>query len=341
MMETSPKVSIIVAVFNAEKTIHSLLDSIERQKNSGIEIVFVDDGSTDKTGVILEEFISKESDCRCNLVHQKNQGAAAARNVAIDLAQGTWLAFADADDSFCENGLNLIIDHLSEGMDILGWDWLNDNNGKVRRMYQADYATPVEALTNLMGGTMKWNLWLFAVRRKLVNDFNIRFIDGADMGEDMTFILKSFASAQSVRQIHQPVYRYNACNPFSISARMDDRRRKEVTVNLNAAEEFLLQSPYADLCTEYLPYLKLYIKRPLLIGTSKPDYKLWASWFHEVNEYATKNHKLPLRTRILQWLASKQLWSLVFLYNIIVYRILYRFVEIKDRKQSNHSSHSY
>lgn len=177
---------------------------------------------------------------------------------------------------------------------------------------------------------MKWNLWLYTVRRELVDTNSISFVSGADMGEDMAFILKAFSCAKTVKQIHQPLYAYNASNPASISNRMDQRRRNEVTLNLHSAEEFLLQSPYADLFKEYLPHLKLFIKLPLLIGYSKEAYETWYAWFPEANAFAMKNHSLPLRTRLLQWFASKRIWWMVRLYNGIVYGLMYRFLQTRN-----------
>ena len=194
---------------------------------------------------------------------------------------------------------------------------------KVRQMCQADFANPGEALENLMNGTMKWNLWLFAVRRDLVVRNGIRFIPGADMGEDMQFMLKAFACAKEVRQLHMPLYQYNACNPASISAQMNERRRGEVSSNLESAVGFLMQSKYRQLCEDRLPHLQLYIKRPLLVSRSREDYEIWYSWFQESNIYATSNKSLPFYTRLMQGMAAKRRWFLLKVYNILMYKILY------------------
>ena len=206
---------------------------------------------------------------------------------------------------------------VESDVDIVGWDWQNESDGKVRRFKQADYSDSEGALRNLMGGTMKWNLWLFAVKRRLVVDNNIRFLSGTDMGEDMSFMLRAFACATSVSQIHEVLYEYNAANPTSISRQLSPKRQSEVSDNLQVAEKFLMASPYKKMCKEYLPHLKLYIKRPLLIGFSKDDYRQWYNWFPEANTFAFKNKALPLWTRTLQWFASKRMWSCLFIYNLL------------------------
>jgi glycosyltransferase involved in cell wall biosynthesis len=321
------KISVILPVYNASETLPVSLESLRKQGNPEIEVVFVNDGSTDGTSSLLKQFISEEKEIVCQLIEQINLGAAAARNAAIDHARGEWLVFLDADDSFCDQAFRILQHELTDDLDILGWDWFTVDGVKTRRLSQADYATAKEALVNLMGGTMKWNLWLYAIRREVIDNHGIRFVAGADMGEDMAFMLKVFACAKKVRQIHQPLYRYNASNPASISARMDERRRNEVSLNLESAERFFDHGAYSDLFKEYLPHLKLFIKLPLLIGYSTDNYRLWYSWFMEANTFAFRNKDLPFRTRLLQWLASQRMWGCVRAYNLIVYGILYRFLQ--------------
>ena len=316
------KLSIIMPVYNAELTLERTLQSISGQLNPEVELVVVDDGSTDSTPVLLTSF-AKIAGNSAIVLRQANAGAAAARNTAIDHAKGEYLAFIDADDRFLNTALATILGELTDGLDILGWDWISINEGKSRRFRQANYSTTDDALKNLMGGTMKWNLWLFAVKRSLVMDNGIRFLDGADMGEDMAFMLKCFACAGSARQIHDALYEYNASNPASISQQMNPRRRDEVSRNLESVHVYFNGKKHESLFLQYLPHLKLYIKLPLLISLSKEDYKIWYDWFLESNAYAMGNPALPFRTRLLQWLASKRLWGLVNCYNLM-YRLVIR-----------------
>lgn len=314
------RLSIIIPVFNAEKTIGITLRGILGQLPSVAEVIVVDDGSTDSTPKILAD-IASNNNARIQLIRQNNAGAAAARNTAIEHASGDYLAFADADDRFLEGAMDTILKEVESGYDIVGWDWQTVCEGRVRHFRQADYSDAEGALRNLMGGTMKWNLWLFAVRRRMVVDNNLRFFPGADMGEDMGFMLRAFACSKRVRQIHNELYEYCAPGPDSISRQLDEKRREEVAANLSLAESFLKTSSYAELCMTYLPYLKLYIKRPLLIGKAEDNYNLWYDWLPESNAFACKNKALPFHTRFLQWAASKRLWGVVKFYNYLFDRI--------------------
>ena len=320
------KISIIMPVYNAEKTIRESLDSIQEQSFRDFDIVFIDDCSTDGTSAILEGF-QKDSGIPCRIVRQeKNGGVAAARNRGLQEAAGEFLAFVDADDKIEPRALELAIAAVQEDTDIIGWDWTLGFEKIGRHMRQADYGTPLEAIKNLTGGTMRWNLWLFMIRRDLVIRNGIRFIDGANMGEDMMFVLKAFQYAHGTVQIHEPLYRYNAVNTASISKQFDTIRRKEVETNVLEAERSLRDSEYVSQLGDSVQFLKLYLKLPLLISDTRSDYELWYNWFPESNAFAMKNKALPLRTRLLQGMAAKRLWWGVRMYYLCVYKFIYGII---------------
>lgn len=318
------RVSVIVPVYNAAKTLQASLDSIKAQTFRDFEVVFADDGSTDGTRQIIELF-AQNSGIPCKILHQeRNSGVAAARNRALDAADGEFVAFVDADDAIAPQALERAIAAVSApDVDIVGWDWTLGFETNGRYMRQADYTTPLDAIKALMGGTMRWNLWLFLTRRSLLQDNGIRFIDGADMGEDMMLMLKAFLHARKVAQIHESLYSYNAVSTSSISRQFSERRRAEVTRNVAEVERAISASSHCKELGEYINHLKLYIKLPLLISAEKENYLLWYGWFNESNAYACANKQLPLRTRMLQWLAAHRCWVGVRLYYVLVYKFVY------------------
>lgn len=318
-------ISVIIPFYNAGKTLRRSLDSLQEQQFRDFEVVLIDDGSTDGSPDIAESFI-RESRLPGRLIHQENKGVSEARNTGIDAAQGTYLAFLDADDILDPRALELAATSISQEVDIIGWDWTLQLATNGRYMRQADYQTPLDALKNLLGGTMRWNLWLFLIKKELLVSNGIRFIKGADIGEDMMVIIKAFASAKEVRQIHTSLYYYNAVNESSISKRWDERKKAGTETNVRAVESCILASRYADDLKDCIPFLKLFVKLPLLISPDRTSYEAWYHWFPEANGFATANKRLPFYTRFLQWMAARRCWTGVKLYYYLVNRIVYGII---------------
>lgn len=107
-----PRISVIVPAYQVEKYIYRCVDSILAQTFTDLELILVDDGSTDKSGVICDEYAVKDG--RVRVIHQKNGGAAAARNVGIDAAQGEYLAFCDSDDVVSAMWLQRLVEFAGE-----------------------------------------------------------------------------------------------------------------------------------------------------------------------------------------------------------------------------------
>ena len=102
-MSNNPKVSVIIPVYNTEKYLRECLDSVVNQTLKDIEIICIDDGSTDNSLSILNEYA--EHDDRFTIITQENQGAGAARNKGMEVAKGEYLYFLDSDDYICINAI--------------------------------------------------------------------------------------------------------------------------------------------------------------------------------------------------------------------------------------------
>ena len=96
--------SVIVPIYNVENYLPECIDSVIHQAGLRLEIILVDDGSTDRSGVIADQYAQKDN--RIKVIHQKNKGVSAARNVGIDIVQGKYIAFVDSDDLIKEDSLS-------------------------------------------------------------------------------------------------------------------------------------------------------------------------------------------------------------------------------------------
>ena len=122
MTQVSPLVSIIVPVYNAEKYLRYCVDSILRQSYEHLEIILVDDGATDSSPMILDEY--QRRDNRVRVTHQTNGGIAKAQNAGLDAAHGDYIAFADNDDILDRRNIELLLHALiSTGADMSKARW--------------------------------------------------------------------------------------------------------------------------------------------------------------------------------------------------------------------------
>ena len=168
---TQPLVSMIVPVYNVAPYLREALDSVVSQTYRNLEILIVDDGSTDGSGAICEEY---RQDDRVRVIHQENRGLSGARNTGLNLMNGDIAAFLDSDDYLYPNMVEIMVDTMVRtGADIVicDFEWNNKASGLVRKSYSS-----VEALKVLISGRMELAVWNKIYRREIWE--NIRFPEG-------------------------------------------------------------------------------------------------------------------------------------------------------------------
>ncbi|MCI1684046.1 MAG: glycosyltransferase [Bacteroides sp.] len=329
MKEMQSVVSVIIPVYNAIATLPDCIDSLLTQTYQHLELIFVDDCSTDGGGVMINHYLRKHLLATIPLTikllqHTTNRGVAAARNTGLEHATGEYIYYVDADDWVDPNALECLVNEAKQtDADIVGHEWYLSFNKKERRMRQPGFSNSREALMLMMSGVMRWNLWLFLVRRSLYQVNQIRFIEGIDMGEDLMVMIKLFVYANKVTILHIPFYHYGQSNLTSLTKICSEERLQQVTASVLEVERTLSSPNWADMLSPYLYFLKLNIKLPLLITNDVLLYKRWVDWFPESNAYVMCNKHLPWRTRLLQWMAVKRYFILVKLYYQCVIKVVY------------------
>lgn len=317
------KASVIIPVYNAERKLPKCLASLKAQTYPDVECCFVDDCSTDGSLALIESFARDSGREVVICRHDVNKGVAAARNTALDAISGDVVCWVDADDWLEPTAIEKGVAAIESGnTDIVGWEWMLSFNQNERYMKQAPFATPVEALKNMMTGVMRWNLWLFMARRSLYEENSARFTPTMDMGEDLALMMRLFLHAKEVKLLPEPLYHY-AQTEASVSNGFTEKTIRQVTFNVGVVERAVSESAFAADLIPCMAFLKLNIKLPLLISDNKQNYAQWSSWFLEANPYIMQNKALPLRTRLLQWSASHKQWWLVRLYYRLVYKLVY------------------
>ena len=331
-MSDTPLVSIIIPVYNAEAGLPRCLTSLDKQTYRHLEIIFVDDASIDGSVGLLEQFkVDAESKGRMVKIlrHGVNKGVAAARNLALDNATGEYVYSLDSDDYIDSEAIEQMVAVAEErNADIVGIDWNLTYEKNERRVNQANAKTGLELFQRFCAGVMRWNLWLWMIRRQLIEEYGFRFMPGINMGEDLMLMLKLSIHAGNVAMLKKPYYHYVQTNANALTKKWSQQYMGQIEANVKEAESYILSLNSGEDRLSDLMRLKLNIKLPLLISSKKSDYEKWQKWFPESNSYISTNKELPFRTKMIQLAAlKKQYWVLWLYHNLVikfVYGVLYR-----------------
>ena len=180
-----PAVSVVIPVYNSEKYVEKCIQSVMAQTLPDLEIIIINDGSTDESGRILRELTQKDS--RIVLLEQANQGVAAARNQGVEKATGKYITFVDGDDYLQEDYIELMY-NLAEketlDMVICGLTYVDEGGKELNRVVPGVY----KRLEN-----EEWTFRVSAVcshlyRRELWKRYDVKFQSG-ERGEDMPISL--------------------------------------------------------------------------------------------------------------------------------------------------------
>lgn len=215
-------VSVVVPAYNVEDYIVQCVNSICNQTYDKLEIIIVDDGSTDNTGRICDEL----SDNRITVIHQENQGLSGARNTALEIAQGEYICFVDSDDyireSMIEELYKCIVgekyDFAACGVEYLmhdtGLSTYSGNSGKKKEL---DYVESLDYLSTVY----LFNVWNKIYRHDVIKD--IRFVRGV-VCEDVGYMREVFSRINSTVFLDKPLYVYRVKRPGSSGMVFDPRK---------------------------------------------------------------------------------------------------------------------
>lgn len=179
------RISVIVPVYQVEKYLSKCLDSILAQTFIDFEVLLINDGSYDLSGVICDKYASKDS--RIRVIHKKNGGVSSARNTGIDCAEGEWICFVDSDDYVDPNYLSNLLRGVDNNTDIVYANY--DSYNYIPREITLDTKSAIDfmienSIFSMSGPVAK------LYKTKLIHDYNIRFPINVHMGEDAIFNLE-------------------------------------------------------------------------------------------------------------------------------------------------------
>jgi glycosyltransferase involved in cell wall biosynthesis len=207
-----PEVSVIIPIYNSEKYLHECLDSVINQTYKDIEIILVDDGSTDKSGSICDEYSRKDK--RIKVFHTLNNGPSHARNIGIDNATGEYIVFQDSDD-YIE--LNMIEDMIYEAykndsdLVISGHKIFFEEKSKKPIIVCFDktiYKNRKDFLNVFRKYFQTMSIWGRLYKSYIIKRNNISFIRNVSFGEDLIFNSIYYGKINKVSVLEKIHYAY-------------------------------------------------------------------------------------------------------------------------------------
>lgn len=191
---SSEKISVIVPVYNVEAYLSTTLQSLCAQAYDNLEIICINDGSTDGSLEILQDYAQR--DARIQIIDQPNGGVSAARNAGLAQCRGTWVSFIDADDRVSSDCYQKLSKHLSASIQMLCFtaEIVYDDDAyksvaleiSSSRINACHLAGELE-LNNCMRLNIPHSIWNKIYRRDIIERYHIRFPVGIRLGEDMVF----------------------------------------------------------------------------------------------------------------------------------------------------------
>lgn len=228
MANHNSKISIIVPVYNVEHELSRCVDSILNQSYTNIEVILVDDGSTDRCPSICDAFVMK--DRRVRVIHKPNGGLSSARNAGLREASGEWILYVDSDDYILNDSCErLIAVGAKYDCDIVSADAIREFNGGREYMVHGSLADgkcyPSRDFIIKTVKPCEWYApaWLNLYKRSFLIENNLFFVEGL-LHEDMEMQPRVFLAAKTVGYCAYPFYRYvDRASSIMNASKVDER----------------------------------------------------------------------------------------------------------------------
>ncbi|MDD2250511.1 MAG: glycosyltransferase [Tissierellia bacterium] len=207
-----PTLSIIIPVYQAESYLKPCIDSVLEQTFSNFELILINDGSTDRSGEVCEEYA--QLDARVKVFHQVNKGQSAARNTGINNSLGRYIGFVDNDDKISPAMFEILIKNIEETQaDISACSFiqLNEEGEKQhdKHTYERCVLSNAEGMRELLSRKkLDIYVWTKVYDKRFLDQHEIRFEEGKN-DEDMLFNYQAFTFSKKCVFEDNPLYLYN------------------------------------------------------------------------------------------------------------------------------------
>lgn len=313
-----PLISVIIPIYNAEEYLKECIESVQKQKYNNLQILLINDGSTDKSLEICKYY--EKNDNRIVVIDRPNSGVSASRNIGINLARGKYISFVDSDDYLQEDMYEKLIDIITKDnsdlcaltkytIRVFDKKLINKNHSVISKE---------NAIKNLLLLKFPSSLWAYLYKKEIMEglllDENIHFF------EDFEFNLRILLNSKKISICDKDLYYYRI-NPNSTnSQKINDKRMTSLGIyKILYKRVESLGKPYVDMSLFFHSHSLISV----LLSTSKVQsakgeyYEIIKKSAREIKFKVFINRYVPLSYKILIWFAS--------ISPIITCRFIYQF----------------
>ena len=250
MIQILPYVSVIIPVYNTAPYLRRCLDSVCKQTLQNIEIICINDGSTDNSAEILQQY--EEKDSRVCVITQENKGIAVARNIGLQYARGQYIGFVDSDDWIEPNMFALAYNTAQrEHVDIVAWGYSLDlmtGQKAIKKEEQKGFHDTEQVVCAILSeGSYRDFLWNKLFSKNFILEKRLKFDETLAVMEDRYFVFEAALAGGTLFYVPEITYHYR--RDIGSSYRLNDKSESMFTVSSRLVEE--LENTQYVIATKY------------------------------------------------------------------------------------------
>jgi len=319
----NPEISVIIPIYNTEKYLPQCIESVLVQSYNNFELILVNDGSTDNSGRICDNYAKKDE--RIKVFHKKNGGVTSARAFGVEKAKGEYINFVDSDDTIPEHSLlSLIKIAQKNALDIITANYIKINGSKVKYKINFDNHLSIFKQSEYMKALAQVRImnapWAKLFKKELFDNYTFNLNREIVAFEDLIMNIRLALRANAIGYVNTSVYNYHKReNSASNTNKINLEYYKKITA-------LIVQSFYhykrSDILVEILPYFNLTQIKFLILDKVSFNYNdIWL----QNNILNIKNLNLSKKEKLILLAAKNKVTRFSYLFFLKLYSIILKY----------------
>ncbi len=301
---SSPKVSLVIPVYNVERYIEKCAESLFKQTYQNIEYIFINDASTDNSLKTLKETSKKYPNKNIIFINNHtNKGSSSSRNLGIKTSTGIYINFCDSDDWLEPTAIEeMVKTAISKNADVVVTPFYTNTFNTEKILHFP--STNISDLNSIPINFQHFSLCNKLIRTSIIKDNKIYSLPGIDCWEDLSVTSRVLAFSPKVALLNKPFYHYRKYEYKSLSSDSHERQLKDRLKYADFLTEWFKENNRHLKYERFLNHLKFTAKIKML-RTSPRQFRRWKHSYPESNKHIMSYCDIPLHYRILFYFANK------------------------------------